>query len=139
MMPDDLAGKVRELQSYDFESSEAQQRCEQLMDKLRDQLMQQNFDKEREILHRNLKEAYHNYSLDVSKQERITREFVQNANEKFKKLNYMLNLSLATCDALIDARKLGDDEKFKQIEKNVKSIHEQEDELHCDNLTEPSW
>ena len=45
MMPDDLAGKVRELQSYDFESSEAQQRFEQLMEKLREQLMQQNFDK----------------------------------------------------------------------------------------------
>ena len=44
MLPDDLAGKVRELQAYDWESSEAQQRFEQLMDKLRQQLMQQTVD-----------------------------------------------------------------------------------------------
>jgi uncharacterized protein with von Willebrand factor type A (vWA) domain len=44
LMPDDLAGKVRELSSYDFESAEAQRRFEQLMDKLRDQLMQRMVD-----------------------------------------------------------------------------------------------
>jgi uncharacterized protein with von Willebrand factor type A (vWA) domain len=44
MMPHDLAGKVRELTSYDFESAEAQQRFEQLMDQLREQLMQQMVD-----------------------------------------------------------------------------------------------
>ncbi|CAB4363469.1 MAG: hypothetical protein F2681_05880 [Actinobacteria bacterium] len=44
MLPNDLAGKVRELQSYDFESGEAQQRFEELMDKLRQQLMQQAVD-----------------------------------------------------------------------------------------------
>jgi len=44
MLPDDLAGKVRELQAYDFESAEAQQRFEELMDKLRQQLMQQAVD-----------------------------------------------------------------------------------------------
>ena len=44
MLPDDLAGKVKELQAYDFESGEAQQRFEQLMDKLRQQLMQQTVD-----------------------------------------------------------------------------------------------
>ena len=44
MLPDDLAGKVRELQDYDFESAEARQRFEQLMDKLRQQLMQQMVD-----------------------------------------------------------------------------------------------
>lgn len=44
MLPDDLAGKVRELQAYDFSSSEAQQRFEQLMEKLKQQLMQQAFD-----------------------------------------------------------------------------------------------
>jgi uncharacterized protein with von Willebrand factor type A (vWA) domain len=44
LMPDDLAGKVRELQSYDFESGEARQRFEQLMDKLRQQLTQQMVD-----------------------------------------------------------------------------------------------
>jgi uncharacterized protein with von Willebrand factor type A (vWA) domain len=44
MMPPDLAGKVRELSSYDFESAEARQRFERLMDQLRQQLMQQTVD-----------------------------------------------------------------------------------------------
>ncbi len=44
LMPDDLAGKVRELSAYDFESADAQLRFEQMMDKLRQQLMQQAVD-----------------------------------------------------------------------------------------------
>jgi len=44
MLPNDLAGKVRELSAYDFESKEAAQRFEQLMDQLRQQLMQQSVD-----------------------------------------------------------------------------------------------
>jgi uncharacterized protein with von Willebrand factor type A (vWA) domain len=44
MLPDDLAGKVRELSAYDFESAEARQRFEQLLDRLREQLMQQMVD-----------------------------------------------------------------------------------------------
>ncbi|MEP1126459.1 MAG: hypothetical protein ABJH68_21450 [Ilumatobacter sp.] len=44
LMPDDLAGKVRELSQYDFESKEAKQRFEQLMDKLKEQLTQQMVD-----------------------------------------------------------------------------------------------
>ncbi len=44
MLPDDLAGRVQGLQNYDFTSAEAQQRFEQLMDKLREQLMQQYVD-----------------------------------------------------------------------------------------------
>jgi len=44
LMPSDLAGKVRELSAYDFESAEAQRRFEQMMDKLRQQLMQQAVD-----------------------------------------------------------------------------------------------
>ncbi|MGA0895173.1 MAG: hypothetical protein ACO3S5_11160, partial [Ilumatobacteraceae bacterium] len=44
MLPNDLAGKVRELSAYDFESREAQQRFEQLVDRLREQLMQQVVD-----------------------------------------------------------------------------------------------
>jgi uncharacterized protein with von Willebrand factor type A (vWA) domain len=43
-MPDDLAGKVRELSSYNWESSEAQHRFEQMLDRLREQLMQQMVD-----------------------------------------------------------------------------------------------
>ena len=44
LMPDDLAGKVRELSAYDFESAEARQRFEQLMERLREQLAQQVVD-----------------------------------------------------------------------------------------------
>ena len=44
MLPEDLAGKVRELSAYDFESREAEQRFEQLKDKLRNQLAQQMVD-----------------------------------------------------------------------------------------------
>ncbi len=43
MLPDDLAGKVRGLQNYEFESNEAQQRFEELLDQLRQQLMEQQF------------------------------------------------------------------------------------------------
>ena len=44
LMPDDLAGKVRELESYNFESDESKKRFEQLIQKLKDQLMQQTVD-----------------------------------------------------------------------------------------------
>ncbi|MEY2959812.1 MAG: hypothetical protein RLZZ01_2380, partial [Actinomycetota bacterium] len=44
LMPGDLAGKVRELSAYEFESSEAQHRFEQMLDRLREQLMQQMVD-----------------------------------------------------------------------------------------------
>jgi uncharacterized protein with von Willebrand factor type A (vWA) domain len=40
MLPPDLAGQVRSLQNYDFVSADAQQRFEDLLDKLREQLMQ---------------------------------------------------------------------------------------------------
>ena len=43
-LPDDLAGKVRELQQYDFESQEASRRFEELMDQLRQQLANQLFE-----------------------------------------------------------------------------------------------
>ncbi len=41
MMPPDLAGQVRGLQNYDFNSAEAQEKFEQLMERLREQMMQQ--------------------------------------------------------------------------------------------------
>ena len=44
MMPEDLAGLVREWQSYDFESQEAKDRFEEMLDKLRQQMMQQVVD-----------------------------------------------------------------------------------------------
>ena len=43
-LPEDLAGKVRELQQYDFESQEASRRFEELMDRLRQQLANQLFE-----------------------------------------------------------------------------------------------
>jgi uncharacterized protein with von Willebrand factor type A (vWA) domain len=43
MLPPDLAGQVRELQDYDFTSSEAREKFEQLVDQLRQQLMQSYF------------------------------------------------------------------------------------------------
>ncbi len=44
MLPPDLAGQVKGLQNYDFESEEARQQFEELMDQLREQLMQQQLD-----------------------------------------------------------------------------------------------
>jgi uncharacterized protein with von Willebrand factor type A (vWA) domain len=40
MLPPDLAGQVRDLQEYEFTSSEARERFEELLDQLRQQLMQ---------------------------------------------------------------------------------------------------
>lgn len=45
MMPDDLAGKVAELQHYDFVSNDAQRRFDELMERLRQQVLQQQLDR----------------------------------------------------------------------------------------------
>ena len=45
MLPDDLAGRIRDLQDYSFESAEAQRRFDELLDRLREQLMQQAVDR----------------------------------------------------------------------------------------------
>jgi uncharacterized protein with von Willebrand factor type A (vWA) domain len=44
MLSPDLAGQVRDLQNYEFTSSEARERFEELVDQLRQQLMQQYVD-----------------------------------------------------------------------------------------------
>jgi len=44
MLPDDLAGKIDELEHYDFESQQARQRFDALLEKLKQQLMQQYLD-----------------------------------------------------------------------------------------------
>ena len=44
MLPPDLAGQVKGLEHYDFASKEAQQRFDDLIDRLRQQLMQQTVD-----------------------------------------------------------------------------------------------
>jgi uncharacterized protein with von Willebrand factor type A (vWA) domain len=41
MLPPDLAGQVRDLQQYEFTSADAQQRFDELVERLRQQLMQQ--------------------------------------------------------------------------------------------------
>ncbi len=43
LLPPDLAGQVRELQEYDWTSSEARERFDDLLDRLRQQLMQSYF------------------------------------------------------------------------------------------------
>src|SRR5207237_5826359 len=43
MLPPDLAGQVRELQQYEFTSTEAREKFEQLMEQLREQLVQSYF------------------------------------------------------------------------------------------------
>src|SRR5581483_4788732 len=43
MLPPDLAGQVRELQQYEFTSTEAREKFEQLKDQLREQLVQSYF------------------------------------------------------------------------------------------------
>src|SRR5256885_5088805 len=43
LLPPDLAGQVQELQNYEFTSTEARERFEELMDELRQQLMQSYF------------------------------------------------------------------------------------------------
>ena len=44
MLPPDLPGQIRSLEDYDFTSKEAQQRFDELLDELRNQLMQQAVD-----------------------------------------------------------------------------------------------
>ena len=44
MLPNDLAGQVKDLQNYDFTSESAQNRFDELVDRLREQLMQQTLD-----------------------------------------------------------------------------------------------
>ncbi len=44
MLPPDLAGQVKGLEHYDFSSDEAQQRFQELVDRLREELMQQTVD-----------------------------------------------------------------------------------------------
>ncbi len=44
MLPPDLAGQVKGLQNYNFESAEAQEKFDELMENLREQVMQQHLD-----------------------------------------------------------------------------------------------
>ena len=44
LLPSDLAGQVKGLENYDFQSTESQQRFDELMERLREQLMQSQLD-----------------------------------------------------------------------------------------------
>lgn len=85
-LPDDLAGKVRELQSYDFASKDAQQRFDNLMDRLREQLMKQTFE--------NVSESMRN----------MTPEDMQRMKEMMAALNEM-----------IEKRTRGEDPGFEEF------------------------
>ncbi len=50
LLPDDLAGKVRGLQNYEFESNQAQQRFDDLVEQLRQQLVEQQFNQMSEAM-----------------------------------------------------------------------------------------
>lgn len=89
MLPADLAGKVAELQHYDFQSKEAQRRFEQLLDKLRQQLMQQNLDQ--------MSGAMQN----------LTSADMQRMKDMLSELNKML-----------ERRQRGDDPQFENFIKN---------------------
>jgi uncharacterized protein with von Willebrand factor type A (vWA) domain len=86
MLPPDLAGQVRELQSYEFTSQEASQRFEELLDQLRQQLMQR----------------YVNQM--ASGMENVTPEQMQRLKDMLAGLNEML-----------ERRERGEDPGFEQF------------------------
>ena len=86
MLPNDLAGQVRELQSYDFASDESQRRFDELMEKLREQLMQQFVDQ--------------------------VTEGVQNTSpEQMARMKDMM----AALNEMIEKRERGEDPKFEEF------------------------
>ena len=89
MLPADLAGKIAELQHYDFQSKQAQQRFEQLIEKLREQLMQQHLDQ---------------MSGEMQK---LTPADMQRMKDMMAELN-----------AMLERRQQGEDPKFEEFMKN---------------------
>jgi uncharacterized protein with von Willebrand factor type A (vWA) domain len=89
MLPADLAGKIAELQRYDFQSKQAQLRFEQLIEKLREQLMQQHLDQ---------------MSGEMQK---LTPADMQRMKDMMAELN-----------AMLERRQQGEDPKFEEFMKN---------------------
>ena len=89
MLPSDLAGKINELEHYDFQSSESKQRFEALLEKLRQQIMQQMLDQ---------------MSGEV---ENLTPQDMQRMKDMMAALNEML-----------ESRERGEDPKFEQFMEN---------------------
>lgn len=91
-MPQDLAGQVKELQNYDFQSEEAQQRFNDLMDKLKQQLMNQQLKQMTKNVNEmtpedmaRMKDMFSNLNelLDKKSRSEDTPEDFQNFMEKF--------------------------------------------------------
>ena len=72
LLPDDLAGRMQSLQSYNFESAEASRRFDELSERLRSEMMQQVFDRVSEGM------------------ESVTPEDVQRTKEMLAALNEMI-------------------------------------------------
>ena len=86
LLPDDLAGRMQSLQSYNFESAEAARRFEELSERLRSEMMQQIVDRVSEGM------------------ESVTPEDVQRTKEMLSALNEM-----------IAKRDQGEDPKFDEF------------------------
>jgi uncharacterized protein with von Willebrand factor type A (vWA) domain len=89
MLPSDLAGKINELEHYDFQSSESKQRFEALLEKLRQQIMQQMLDQMSGAV------------------ENLTPQDMQRMKDMLAALNEML-----------ESRERGEDPKFEQFMEN---------------------
>ena len=89
MLPSDLAGKINELEHYDFQSSESKQRFEALLEKLRQQIMQQMLDQMSGAV------------------ENLTPQDMQRMKDMMAALNEML-----------ESRERGEDPKFEQFMEN---------------------
>jgi uncharacterized protein with von Willebrand factor type A (vWA) domain len=89
MLPSDLAGKINELEHYDFQSSESKQRFEALLEKLRQQIMQQMLDQMSGAV------------------ENLTPRDMQRMKDMMAALNEML-----------ESRERGEDPKFEQFMEN---------------------
>lgn len=89
MLPSDLAGKISELEHYDFQSAESRQRFEALLEKLRQQLMQQMLDQMSGAV------------------EQMTPQDMQRMKDMMAALNEML-----------ESRERGEEPKFEQFMEN---------------------
>lgn len=89
MLPDDLAGKIDELEHYDFESQQARQRFDALLEKLKRQLMQQYLDQVTGAV------------------DQMTPEDMQRTKDMMSALNEMLN-----------KREQGQDPEFEKFMEN---------------------
>ena len=89
MLPDDLAGKIDELEHYDFQSQQARQRFDALLEKLKQQLMQQYLDQVTGAV------------------DQMTPEDMQRTKDTMSALNEMLN-----------KREQGQDPEFEKFMEN---------------------